>query len=244
MGAGGKGCYPSGKFSGGRRGPAGLTHARIRKTPWSRRQRPLRPAIPALRAAVAARSARGRPGPRRAPRSLCLPGLPHRGRAQDPVAGDEPLPGAGTGPVEKRPPAPGDRVAFVALSPTSRRKPRAASRRSVTSKEGTRSAAGLRYRVGEGAPRLCPNFRRKATSPRARTDARTPTALGVQSPPPCCHQAPGPDSGSHLRPRSRARPAAPPGARRGPRIPEPLGAHSPPTRSATSGGQLPTQGGS
>lgn len=55
-----------------------------------------------------------------------------------------------------------------------------------------RFAAGRRYRVGEGAPRLCPNLRRKATSPRARTDARTPAALGVQSPPPCCHQAPGP----------------------------------------------------
>lgn len=76
---------------------------------------------------------------------LCLPGLPHQGRAQDPVAGDEPLPGADTRPVEKRPPAPGDRVAFVPLLPTSRRKARAASRRSVTSKEGTRSAAGLRY---------------------------------------------------------------------------------------------------
>lgn len=96
------------------------------------------------------------------------------------------------GRSRRAPLPPGGRVTFEPLLPTSRRKPRAASRRSVTSKQGTRSAAGLRYRVGEGAPRLCPNFRRKATSPRARTDARTPTALGVQSPPPCCHQAPGP----------------------------------------------------
>lgn len=193
MGAGGTGCYPSGKYSGGRRGPAGLNPCPHQEDTLEQASAP-----PASRNPCPPRGGGGsiRQGaPRAAPVPevpLCLPGLPHQGRAQDPVAGDEPLPGADTRPVEKRPPAPGDRVAFVPLSPTSRRKPRSASRRSVTSKEGTRSAVGLRYRVGEGAPRLCPNFRRKATSPRARTDARTPTALGVQSPPPCCHQAPGP----------------------------------------------------
>lgn len=209
------------------------------KTPWSRRQRPLRPAVPALRAAVVARSARGRPGPRVAPvpeAPLCLPGLPHQGRAPDPVAGDEPLPGADAKPVEKSPPAPGGRVTFEPLLPTSRRKPRAASRRSVTSKEGTRPAAGRRYRAAEGPHVYAPTSDEKPP-PRGRAPTRAPLQPSAFSPRrPAAIKPRDPDSGSHLRRRGRARPAAPPGARHGPRTPEPLGAHSPPTRSANRRG--------
>lgn len=72
----------------------------------------------------------------------------------------------------------------------------AAPLRSVPSKEEhsprglTAIPSGRRSRI------LPPNFRQEAPSRRAHGDARTPAALGVQSPPPGCHRAPGPDRGS------------------------------------------------
>ncbi|XP_059537120.1 proline-rich protein HaeIII subfamily 1-like [Myotis daubentonii] len=100
-----------GKFSGGCRGSAGSTPRPRRKTPWSRRRRPLRPAIPTLRAAVAARAARGRPGPWVASVPRLPPGfrgLPHpEAELKTQRMRVNPFPGA-----DARPPVSGAGVAF------------------------------------------------------------------------------------------------------------------------------------
>lgn len=198
-----------------------------------------------------ARGAAGRIHPPARSRFLGSP-HPEAARKTQRMGADPSL--APTRDPPRSPPVSGDRVTPEPVLPISRRKPCAASRRSVTSNRGTGSVGtGPAVRgwtatpSARGAPRLSANFRREAPSPWARTDARTPAALGAQSPPPDCHQVR--DSRQRLPPAGAGS-----GVERGPQPlgapPSARGSPSPPARtrrpprSATGRGRRPERGSS
>lgn len=180
-----------------------------RGTPSSGRQRPLRPAVPPLGAAVAARAARGRAGPRvgagpcpSPPPRPVVPG----GRAPDAATGRDPLRGAAAGPAENRPRAPG-----MDLSPSNplTHLQKKASRRLPAQRHLQGTALAPRLDGGAEWPPVPASLPEPPTSsplPAGAPRRAHPAALGVQPPPPGCHQARGQTAAPHLRPRGRARP--------------------------------------
>nr|XP_023410024.1 uncharacterized protein LOC111751988 [Loxodonta africana] len=169
-------------------------------TPYSRRQRPLRPAKHSF--------------------------SPHRseglGRAGAPRAAG--LPEAADGPLRRAPRTDWLRPTALPLhsGPTTSSLPLrpglprialedpAAGSEPVLGHDagpaGTRPRLLAAVSSARWSPRLSSNFWREAPSPRARAQ---PQSFRVQSPPPSCHQAPGPSACLlHLRPRGGARPAA------------------------------------
>lgn len=151
------------------------------------------------------------------------------GRAPDPAAGSESLLGADARPAENSPPFPREQCSRLrSPSPTSRGKPRAASAQRPL--RGRALAPRLDDDTERPPDPVSPPTSDEKPPPRAHGDARTPAALGVQSPSPGCHRAPGPESGSppaaagpsaacspSRRPRRPAKPQRPP-LRVGPKL--------------------------